>query len=483
MKPSRIFNWLERLSPDDLTGFETYCTLIHNGQLVGTFLQAYRQSYSEGLTNSEELKARIIELIWPGVEVKHTYWKKVCSKIVEMLRQYLAWQSWKEDPINISLHLTRYMNRHHWDEEFDSTFRRSEKLIESAPVVDSELLRRKTELHYEFAAYYYRNTRTPKAMPLKRVVEELDMGYIVERLKLVAGAKAHDLVFHVDHSLDDIPWLLQKARSNYGDLPLPGQLYYHAYLSMKPEQGENHYQLLKSLVFQETHRISPDDTWDLFTYMINFCARSIRKGDQFYHKELHTIFERLLATGGLLEKGKILPWLYKNIVVTTVRMGKIEWAQTFTDQYESRLTKDHASNAANFCRAMIAFSQEDFPGSRALINKVLSDYKDNYYGIDSRILYWKCNVELGESLFLDSQLHAFIKYFQRSKLLTRTAQAQYIKFFRLSVRYMNILERKERKMQKQLEDIRSSLSEEDGSEILSWLLAKVEMEIKRAGKK
>ena len=109
-------------------------------------------------------------------------------------------------------------------------------------------------------------------------MQALDQAYLLDRLKYMAAARAHDLVFKASHRLPEAPWVLQAATRDFARLPLTAQLYFHAFQSMDEQEGAAHYWQLKSKTLEAENDLPAEDVWDLFVYLINFCARALRRG-------------------------------------------------------------------------------------------------------------------------------------------------------------------------------------------------------------
>lgn len=473
MKSQMLFNWLDRLSKKELEEFQIYIQL---GSLDASRIEVELTKSAIEFKGERSL-ADSIDLIkmqtWPEKEVRESYWNKICSILLNRLREFLAWKSWREKNHSVPLGLARYANENHWDEEFMKIYKRGWKVFDSKLGQDSTYYRRKAEFLNEKAIYDYRISRRPDPIPIVNVIKELDSAYRLEKIKFAASVRNHEMVFRKSFDLGGMLTLLEAIEEQYEDLPIVGKLYFHAFQSMSDDKGSSHYIKLKSLIYENPKDISPDDTWDLNTYLINYCARQIRNGKKGYEQELKSLFDLMLDQGVFLEKGKISPWLYKNIVVTTLRSGLLEWAKDFSKKYKLALHNDYNNNAVNFCQSAVAFSDKNFLGSRSLLTNVLQDYKDQFYGVEARLLHWRCNVELREVMDLTYQSDAYIKFFHRHPLLEETYKASVICFLRLSLRFVVALDLSQKELKKVLRKILSRIEKEEPMDLLKWLEKKI----------
>lgn len=471
MKSQKLFNWLNRLSGDELSEFQSYIQLHSLGasrmeiEVVDALIELKDADLEKHLVEAIKLR------VWPGTEIKESYWNKVCSSLMKYLREYLAWKSWRKKRHSVPLDLVRYANENHWDEAFLKIYNQGWKVLETEQ--DSTYYRRKAEFLNEKAIYDYRISRQPNPAPIVSVMKELDTAYRLEKIKFAASVRNHEAVFRKSFGLEEIADLVTAIEEQYNDFPLVGKLYFHAYQSMDAANGERHFVRLRALVNDNSNEVSPDDTWDLNTYLINFCARQIRDGKEGYRQELKSLFEMMLQRGVFLERGKISPWLYKNIIVSTLRLGQLDWVTEFSEMYEASLHNDYQGNAAQFCRGAIAFSKGDYTTARSCLATVLQEYQDHFYGVEGRLLYWRCNVEMEEVIPMTYQSDAYIKFFRRHPLLNADYKASVIGFLRLSLRYVDALCLANKERRRAMLKIMRRIDKMEPLDLLEWLRNKI----------
>lgn len=423
------------MSPDELGGLVRYMELPGVPSLG--IHKRIAEVTQELVQENKPLESDLIRTkVWPEKTIDDNYWTRLQSELMGILREYLAWQSWRKQPGAVSVSVARYANQAHWDEEAERIMRRSEREMDAIPFEDGTTWMRKAQLFQEQAMYAVRMYRKPDPQPLIRVIEALDNSYRIERIRYAAALKNMERIFKKEFPTPNLEFLLAEWEAHYDELPLIGKMYFHAYHTTTTDLPPEHYTRLKTLLAENPSKISREDAWDLSTYLINFCARQLNQGKLGYQPEVQELFDQMLEAGNNGRHGGHDPWLYKNMIVMALRLGQVEWAERYRERHERKLVNDFADNARQFCRAAIAFDQKDYALARQFANHVLQRYKGHFYGIDARILAWKCNFHLGEELLLASSLDAHVKFFQRHPLLEDGTKADAIRFFRFSLRYL-----------------------------------------------
>lgn len=474
VKKARIFSLIERLTSEDLAGFRSYLELPEV-QALGIHKKLIEEI--EGLVQKGDCVdgKKLIAKIWPEKKVSSNYLNRLQSELMGFLREYLAWRSWRNQPGAISLAVARFANEALWDEEMEHILRRSERELDNIDIEDVTLLQRQANLLHERVVFNFRVNRKPAPQPLLKIVDLLSQVHHIKQIKYAAALQNMERIFRKDFTKTDLDFPIENWEANYKILPLIGKMYFHAYhtTGTDVENAISHFRQLRILFSSHSQKLSKVEAWDLAIYLINFCARQIHQGKREFQLEVKSIFDQMLQAGNNSGSVGHDPWLYKNIIVTALKLGEVDWADQYIERHEKDLVNDFEGNAAYFCRAAVAFGNGNYGDARKLALKVLQKYQGYFYGIDGRILVWKCSFKLKDELFMASTLDAYIKFFQRSNILEKSTQSDTIRFFRFSLRYLSGESMPGQEQQKVWQRLSRDLAKVGSSEHLDWLRSQI----------
>ena len=140
-------------------------------------------------------------------------------------------------------------------------------------------------------------------------------------------------------------------------------------------------------------------------------------GVQGFDSESFELYKEMLAQKIILDKGKISPWHFKNIVFYATKLGEFDWATNFIEEFSSRLTVDHHGNALSYTRGVLEFYKQNYNQAEIHFNELLNDFVDPYYGSDTRVWLLKIFFETGNTIGLESLIDSFRMYLNQSQII------------------------------------------------------------------
>jgi tetratricopeptide (TPR) repeat protein len=136
-----------------------------------------------------------------------------------------------------------------------------------------------------------------------------------------------------------------------------------------------------------------------------------------------------VESGILLEKGKLSPWHYKNIIKLALRLQKFDWTEQFILQNTRLLDDVHRDDAYYYNLAELYYYTGRFDAAMSFLNKV--DFSDIHYNLGAKVLLVKIYYETDTSDALESLLHSFKTYLQRNKVISEELRRTYLNFIQM----------------------------------------------------
>src|SRR5690606_19315342 len=136
-----------------------------------------------------------------------------------------------------------------------------------------------------------------------------------------------------------------------------------------------------------------------------------------------------------LVNGALSPWMFRNIIVTGLRLRDYQWVEEFIRDYQDKIEVNYRESAVRFNLANLYFYQKRYGEVLALLQSV--EYDDPAYNRDSKSILMATYYELEEFESLSSLLSSFELYLRRNKGLPDNRKEPYlnlIRFLRLLIK-------------------------------------------------
>jgi hypothetical protein len=304
-------------------------------------------------------------------------------------------------------------------------------------------------------------------------VEHLSHFYLIKVLNKYRFllAKQYTIPVDIDFRLvENIVEFLKNNETLYVNDPII-RLHLNEILLMK-ERREESYIELKKLLLEGQSVLDIDQRYSLHNILHMHCLEMTYAGKTEYLNERFELYKIALKQNIIKgsEDRYIDAILFGNIMLTALKLKKVEWAEDFVKKYTHELAPENMDGMMGFCSARIKFSKGEFNESLKLLNSIQS-FNHIQYKIAIRDLimlnYYELSFFSQAYSFLDSHRHFLNKnrhYFSDERFSRET---NFMKF------YIRILKMKEKYSSNELINIKADLEKVSGVIERDWLTDKL----------
>lgn len=277
--------------------------------------------------------------------------------------------------------------------------------------------------------FQFYNSRTPKFefnTGIEKCMESLDLFFVTAKFKLAAEVYNRQNVVNEQFDIS----FLEEAETflkQYNTEKAPaGTLFHLAYLFNKND-SEKDYQVLKTKFFSHIDQLNETTKNILMSYLINYTAREIRKGNSSNTVlrrsfDLHQlgIEKRMFITDGYFPPAK-----FTNIVELACQLKEFDWATAFIKKWAKYVHKPIQKAVTQVSKAIIEFEKKNY--SKVLAIELDFKHRDVFLKMRLKLLVIKTLCETGkdEQKILD-HCHNLDVYLNRKKIaqeaLTRSGK-------------------------------------------------------------
>ena len=432
MKDTKFFRFLSSMSVYELKRFRKYlCSPLHNEDK--TFITLFDIVLPYLDTDSKPVTRELIgKKLFPKKKLSNLDYARLFTNFARRIEGFMALEQYYSRPVREYTDLLDVLNRRHLGKYFPDMFTYVKKLHHREAKRSGEYYLdtyRIEALHHDYLeAKQERSTNKN----LLETLSALDIYYLVTKLRYCAAMLHYQEFLSLQGEIGLIHEILAHCSDGrYDSVPLI-KAYYYTVMSLIEPDREEHFELMKDILFAHSDSIATESQQDLFAFAIVYCINKINYGNISYQRKVFELYKQALTKNILYRDGMLSPWDYKNIVTIGLRNKEYKWTDSFIEKYKSQLPKAERENAYTFNRARYYFATAKYDKVLELLQGV--EYNDIFYLLDSKTTLMKTYYELGEYQPLQSLKESFRILLRRKKLISELNQVNYGNFARFTMK-------------------------------------------------
>ncbi|MEI6409978.1 MAG: hypothetical protein WCR52_11380 [Bacteroidota bacterium] len=265
---------------------------------------------------------------------------------------------------------------------------------------------------------------------VQRTADQLDYFYLAEKLRCTCYMLTSQVVLATPYNLQ----LVDEITRFIKQYPMPDEApsihaYFHIFQLLRQENAHSDFEALKKLLVSHESRFSREELAEIYEYAINFCNLQILKLKEPFVEEALNLYIKGVESGILLQKEKLSPWHFKNMIKLALRLERFEWTEHFILQSKHLLETGFQEDAYYYNLAELYYYTGRLDDAMLHLNKV--EFTDIHYNLGSKVLLVKIYYETEASNALESLLDSFKNYLQRNKIISEELRRSYINFISL----------------------------------------------------
>ncbi len=412
-------------------------------------------------------------LITPEKSFDSKKWRKNLSNLLSIVESFIIQENLEKDPLAQYEYLLKGIKKHKFDE--------LEKKVSQNSLLSSE--RRKEQS----GDYFYRRYQIEKnvynlttefqkkaqkknisaAEDMMELTKTLDLFYLIEKMRHGIELLTWKRMYKSEIDLVQFEFTARLIeRSNY--LEIPGvNMYYQIYKALVNQDNENNFFTLKELIKTNLDEFPWEEQQEIIRSTINYCIGKGRADAKFIQEALQ-LYNYGIESGLLLIDDELSPTTFRNVVISALRSGFIDFASNFVNEKVILLNRKYRDNALNFNLARIHWYKKEHNKVISYLSKV--DFEDIWYNINSKTMLIATYYETEEFAVLENLITSFAAFIRREKSMEENRRKAYLNFLRMMgklIKLFPINNEKLIKLEEEIKDINPMISK-------SWILEKIE---------
>ncbi|PHI20264.1 hypothetical protein CEQ90_08745 [Lewinellaceae bacterium SD302] len=181
------------------------------------------------------------------------------------------------------------------------------------------------------------------------------------------------------------------------------------------DQADATFQELKTGIQENADQFNLLDLRDLLVHAVNYGVRQTNAGRQHFVRETLELYQIGVKQKLFYEHGEIDLFTFNNIIGLSLRLGEIEYAESFIEENAQRLPIEKRGEVASLNRGRLAYQKGNY--SQALQHLQTADYQDFIHHMTARVLQLKIYFERDDYNLLISHIRSTKSLLRRKKNL------------------------------------------------------------------
>jgi hypothetical protein len=454
MKNSKLIEILSSFSNDEMFEFRKFMgDLFRNKESASLKLFQLLEKSHPKFNEIDIQKKVLFKKIYKGELYNENKISKLMSELVKLVDQFIVERLSPVDLLNEKLILLRFYYNKNLTKIFESLKRDFLELLETS----FEGARKSYHLYqYEELVVSGELKINNRIANYDGVYRQLHDFYNAEKLRWENLA-----LINLHPNL-----ILEEPKSTYYSI------HYNLNKLLKSNSEEDFLQLFEAMgTFKG--KIIEEELSEILNILLNFTIQKLAEGKINYYKHSAAIFEEMMLANVFVSiDGLIKMSSYKNYITVLIRLGELEKATQFLEEYKIYLAPEIREETYLFNKALLQFEKGDFYLVLDILNKI--KLNDIFYKINQKRLMIKTFYELQKTNttyfdILYNQLNAFKKYIYTEKSLPEINIEMHKNFIKVLFKMMGISKGENKKLDLLVSEIEKVISIAEKN----WLLDKI----------
>lgn len=366
--------------------------------------------------------------VWQALIPERPYddvlFRKYCSDLLKLVEDFMAQEAIMEDPVRRSIDLLDFVVRWKIEPLYAGALRNARGTLEQGTYRSLDYFKNRyglERLYYQMMDF---DVKLNARANLEDISENLDLFYWIEKLKLFSSALSQKRTGNFEYSLhfrDEILGYLQRSSA---DAAPELAIYYYSFLTLLEEENDAYYFKLRHLLDVHGGAMPKREAIELYDSALHYCTGKLNRENQVFLQEYFDLFEDGLRKGVFIVNGEMATWRFNNTVAVALRLGKLDWAEQFIEDFKGFLQAETRENTYTFNLARVYRYQRKFDKVLALLRNL--EYEDIGYNLISKTMLINAYYELDEQDALDSFIESFRVFLNRNKNIPQQRKKSYL---------------------------------------------------------
>jgi hypothetical protein len=371
-------------------------------------------------------KSVICKKLFPEEEPDEKKLYPLIKNLQKLFYSFMLNEAHRETESEMPPLLLRTLQQKGMDQYLPRLLSREIENLETQPFRESAFFLRRYELEQIAFDFSMDHENRSLKVGIQEMVDDLDTWYLIQKLKFASSMADRAENLDVSYQYPMLEEIMGFLERNFGKRQRITDIYYLVYRMVSAPEGEPYYRKLSELVPEYSSRIPEEELLNIYLFLLNFCNRMYKKGDEPFLREMWNIYQQMIRFNLLPEGSRASTLLYKNIVSLGLKLEELDWTENFIRNYKDHVEESTREGVYHLNLANIYFAKRDFSKCKTHLKEV--EFVDPFFRMGYHSLLLKTYYECGDIEPLLSLCHTLKGYIRRNKSLSERNQELFLNF-------------------------------------------------------
>lgn len=395
--------------------------------------------------------------------------RKYCSDLLGLVEGFMAQEAIQQDPGRMNMELLKFVSARKITPLYNSAVNSARAAIEAQTYKSTSVYLKTLLVEQYYYALMDFDVKLNVHSNIETISHNLDIFYFSEKLKLYCTAISRRKISNVVYRFEFIEEVLQLLDTFPLDETPELAIYYCSYKTLQDDSNEAHYFKLRTLLDQYGAVMPRLEAIQIFDSALHYCTGKLNQGNRIFLQEYFDLFQLALDQKVFLYKNEFSSWRFNNANGVALRLGKLDWAENFVEQYKNYLSPEERDNTYTFNLARVFLYKKQYEKVLNLLQNI--EYEDIGFNLISKTMLTITYYELDEWEALKSFIEAFKVFLNRQKDLAENRKQSYLNL----IKYVRKLIRLKAGDKAEVQQLKEEITAEKARVVNhEWLLEKLE---------
>ncbi len=417
---------------------------------------------------------KIWQKVYPGQPFHEVKFWRLSSDFHKLVKQYITiLQLEKQPQTSQQLYIKAMSDRGNY-EIFEKETQQQLADLAAQPYRDWEYFSTTYNLNFDYFFHPLTPKHTLQDEALEELMNSIDKQFVLAKYRIGSEMKNRERTLAKQYQIRFLEDIQREAADGFFSGNAQFKMFSHLFEMYQPEQAALAFEQLKNLLTKEIRTLRRVDKSLFLTQLINYTVRQINSGNAAFYKESLDLYKIGLENGLVIENERIHEAAFGNIALLGCHAGEFDWTKSFIEDYQAYLEESIREDAVALNTGLWYFHQDRFEEAYDwFFNHSFSPFYQPKARLHLIVTLFE-QFLLNETLFdlLNSQIEAYEKFLQRSKMITiYFKESNLNSIFLIKRLAFGIFQRKD--LSKLKESLLKSIHKNNIIIVREWLLKKI----------
>jgi hypothetical protein len=419
IKKSKLSELLKNLSEQDFKKLGDFMySPFHNKSKLMIQLYDYFQNVESYKELDDIDKLKIFRFLYPQENYSDSRIRSLLSDFIKLVEKFLIYCEFEKNKLyQTNLLLNSYFGRN-MSRNFESLSKELSNELKDEFNKNPEYYLNKYNFNHLLLSYEGSEIEVSQDQNYFDTSAELDNYFISSKLILINSllSRKYHVFGNIKLNIKFSEEILIFIEENITHFKTNDPIIYTEYLilmMMRYPDKEKYFKLFSGYVLKNIKKFNQHELEQVYYPLCNYSFNKIALGNIDYLNYLFEIYKTFERKNFYSGKDHIQDIDFLSIILTGLKLKKIEWTENFLLNYRTKLPQNIKSDTIHLAKAQIHFYKKEYEQSIYQLNKV--KHKNAYYYLKSKEIQMQIYYEKGEFEMLESLIDATRHYIKRHK--------------------------------------------------------------------